>query len=166
VLARLQEESAVEAAEVDRRGELLRLRLESSSDIGGVVALLLDLGFAGEVVSDAQVSDAPLWYGLESVGELSREEGKVIAERVVPAFARLNGIESGNVEALKNSVATALHACFVRHTLGPAAPHGALNDACDRAVEKATTARLGPDRAAALGRAIESDLASRSAFKG
>jgi hypothetical protein len=162
VLARLQEEPAVEAAEVDRRGELLRLHLESSSDIGGVVDLLLNLGFAGEVLSDVHVADAALWYGLDSVGELSREEGKIIAERVVPAFARLNGIESGNVEALKNSVATALHACFVGHTLGAAAPHGALNDACGRAVEKATMARLGPDRAAALGRAIGSVRADGS----
>ena len=60
---------------------------------------------------------------------------------------------------MKELVSAALHACFVSHTLEATAPHGTLNDACGRAVEEATSVRLGPNRAAALGRAIEDDLA-------
>jgi hypothetical protein len=164
VLARLQEEEAVESAEVDRRGELLRLRLRSSSNVSGVVDLLSNLGFAGEVVVDADVG-AATWYGLGSVGELSREEAKVIAQRVVPLFAQQAGLGVGEVEALKDLVATALHACFIAHTLEAGAPHGALNSACGRAVQDAALQQLGPERAVALGNAIQADLAKRAAFK-
>jgi hypothetical protein len=163
VLARLQEERAVESAEVDRRGELLRLRL-TSSDVTQVTDLLQQLGFLGEVVPDGAVA-AMRWYGLGTVSELSREESEVIAQRVVPVFAQQSGIGADEVEAVKELVSAALHACFVSHTLEATAPHGTLNDACGRAVEEATSVRLGPNSAAALGRAIEDDLASRSAFK-
>jgi hypothetical protein len=164
VLARLQEEEAVETAEVDRRGELLRLRLRPSFDDTGVVDLLLNLGFAAEVV-DHDVVGTRHWYGLASVGELSREEGKVIAGRVVPPFAEQTGLAVGEVAALKDLVATALHACFIATTLDAAAPHGALNSVCGHAVETAALERLGPHRAAALGKAIQADLAERAAFK-
>jgi hypothetical protein len=164
VLARLQEQSGVETAEVDRRGELLRLRL-TSPDVTHVIDRLQELGFLGEVVRGTESVAALRWYGLGSVSELSREEADVIAQRVVPVFAEQNGIGVGETEAVKEIVATALHTCFTTQTLDATAPHGALNDACGRAVAEATLVRLGPDRATALGRAIEGDLASRSAFK-
>jgi hypothetical protein len=164
VLARLEEEEVVEAAEVDRRGELVRLRLKSVSDVSGVVDLLLNLGFAGEVVGDTDVG-VQQWYGLESVGELSREEGKVIAQRVVPLFAQQSDIAVGEVQALTDLVAVALHAFFIANTLDAAVPHKALNSSCGRAVEDAARRRLGPDQAAALGFAIQADLAKHSAFK-
>ena len=162
MLARLLEESAVESAEVDRRGELLRLRL-ASSDAAGVNDLLEQLGFVGEVVPDEAVA-ATRWYGVETVSELSREESEVIAQRVVPVFAQQSGIGVDEIEAVKELVSAALHACFVSHKLEATAPHGSLNEACGRAVEEATSLRLGPYRAAALGRAVEGDLTSRSAF--
>jgi hypothetical protein len=163
VLARLEEEQAVESAEVDRRGELLRVCLRSSFNVSGVVDLLMNLGFAAEVVEHADVGSAH-WYGLGTVGELSREEAEVIARRVVPLFARRNGVVVGEVEALVDLVASALHTWIISNTLD-AAPHGVLNSGCGRAVEDATLPRLGPDRAAALGSAIAADLARRSAFK-
>ena len=163
MLARLQDESTVESAEVDRRGELLRLRL-TSSDVTQVTDLLQQLGFLAEVVPDGAVS-VVRWYGLGTVSELSREESEVIAQRVVPVFAQQSGIGVDEIAAVKELVSAALHACFVSHTLEAIAPPGTLKDACGRAVEEATSVRLGPNRAAALGRAIEDDLASRSAFK-
>ena len=129
-----------------------------------VTDVLKQLGFLGEVVPDGAVA-AMRWYGLETVGELSREESEVIAQRVVPTFAQQSGFGVDGVPAVIELVSAALHACFVSHTLEATAPQGMLNDACGRAVEEATSARLGPNRAAALGRAIEDDLASRSAFK-
>ena len=163
MLARLQDEDGIETAEVDRRGELLRLRL-SSSDVTHVIELLQQLGFLAELVPHAGVS-AMRWYGLGNVGELSREEAEVIARRVVPVFAEVEGIGLGETETIKDVVVTALHACFVAHTLDATAPHGVLNAACGRAVEQAALVLVGRERAAALGRAIEGDLASRSAFK-
>ena len=164
MLARLEEEQAVENAEVDRRGELLRVRLRSSFNVSGVVDLLMNLGFAAEVVQHADVGSAH-WYGLGTVGELSREEAEVIARRVVPLFARRNGVAVGEVEALVDLVASALHTCIASNSLDAAAPHGVLNSACGRAVEDAALPRLGRERAAALGNAIAADLATRSAFK-
>jgi hypothetical protein len=155
VLARLQEENDIQSAKVDRRGELLRLRL-TSSDVTGLVRRLAELGFSGEEVPGTDVP-AVRWYGLEDVGELSREEAAVIAERVVPSFATAHGITAAETSPLREIVASALHACFVTHP-EPAA----LDVACGHAVEQATRNRLGPDRAAALGRAIHGDLASRS----
>jgi hypothetical protein len=89
VLARLEEERGVQAAEVDRRGELLRVRLLAGSQVSEVVKALQRLGFAGEVLANEPPEVA--WYGRDSVGELSREEGHVIARRVVPSFARSHG---------------------------------------------------------------------------
>lgn len=164
MLARLEEDQAVESAEVDRRGELLRVRLRSSFNVSGVVDLLMNVGFAADVVEHTDVGSA-LWYGLGTVGELSREEAKVIAQRVVPLFAQKNGVVVGDVEALVDLVASALHTWIISNTLDAAAPYGVLNSACGRAVEDAALPRLGPDRAAALGNAIAADLAKRSAFK-
>jgi hypothetical protein len=164
VLARVEEEEGVETAEVDRRGELMRLRLKSVSDTSRLVDLLRDLGFAGEVVGDADVR-VPHWYGLGSVGELSREEATIIARRVVPVFAQHIGLAATEVDAVTDLVATALYDCIRPTTLDPSTPPGALNSACGLAVQDAARQRLGPYRAAALGHAIEADLAERSAFK-
>jgi hypothetical protein len=163
VLARLREESGVETADVDRRGELLRVRL-SSTDVSRLTDLLGELGFLSEAVVDADVA-AVRWYGLETISELSHEEAEVIAQRVVRSFAPQDGTGIGEIEGLSETVAGALHACFLADTVDASTPHGALSEACGRAVEQATAARLGGDRAAALGRAITGDLASRSALK-
>jgi hypothetical protein len=56
VLARLQEESGVELAEVDRRGELLRLRVAAPTDVRRVIDRLQELGFLGEVLPEASVN--------------------------------------------------------------------------------------------------------------
>jgi hypothetical protein len=160
VLARL-EEGGVEAAEVDRRGELLRVRLLSGSQVSEVVDALQRLGFAGEVLANEPPEVA--WYGRDSIGELSREEGHVIARRVVPPFAKSYAVDVSEHDALTEAVAEALHRCFVRNTLD-ANPAGGLHDSCTRAVEDATRERLGARRAAALGRAIEADLNQRQAL--
>lgn len=155
MLARLEEERGVQAAEVDRRGELLRVRLLAGSQVSEVVKALQRLGFAGEVLANEPPEVA--WYGRDSVGELSREEGHVIARRVVPSFARSHGVDVSEDDALSEVVAEALHGCFLTHTLD-ANPVGSLLGSCARAVEEATQERLGASRAAALGRAIEADL--------
>jgi hypothetical protein len=157
VLARLEEEDVIDAAEVDRRGELIRLALRSTEEVPQVEKLLRRLGFASEVAVETAVGDRR-WYPREAVGELSREEGEVIAQRVVPDFARLNGLATEDGAEIRRLVAAALHKCFVTNVLDATAPASSLHGPCGRAVEQTTRQRIGPARAAALGRAIEADL--------
>jgi len=62
------------------------------------------------------------------------------------------------IDALSTRVATALYECFVGHRDAGLEP-GGLASSCGRAVEGATRLLLGAERAAALGRAVEADLA-------
>lgn len=165
MLARLEAEPSVDVAEVDRRGELLHLRVGSASAVSHVIDLLQELGFAGELVPGVEIA-AEDWYGPDRVGELSREEARVIAGRVIPRLAEDGHIEAGEVEALSQVVASALHAWFL--TGDPAARGSAelFRSAACRAVETAARAQIGTERARILGKAIEIDLGSRSAFKG
>ena len=104
--------------------------------------------------------DDARWYGLSDVGELSRDEGRVIAARVVPLFAVGHGLADHEIATLSDRVASALYACFARHR-DTSLPPGGLAVPCGRAVADATAPLIGPDRAAALGRAIEADLSGR-----
>jgi hypothetical protein len=159
VLARLEDEPGVTKAEVDRHGKLLRIALAPAAEIDPVIARLQELGFIGEIVSEETTPRR--WYGRSAVGELSAEEARVIARRVIPKFAREHGL-AGTVEVELISIVTAaLHHCFVTSALDVDAPAHSLNDSCGRAAQAATRSHLGEARAAALGRAIEADLASR-----
>lgn len=164
MLARLEAEPGVDVAEVDRRGELLHLRVGSLNDVGHAIELLQELGFAADLMPDAEIP-AHEWYGPDRVGELSREEASVIARRVVPRLARAGHVGAVEVEDLSETVATALHAWFLTRETDVKGSAEASASAAGRAVEEAARAPLGAERAAILGRAIEADLASRSAFK-
>ena len=115
------------------------------------------MGFAAEEVPDSATA-AVRWYGPSSVSELSREESAVIASRVVLQFGAANGLGQTDIDPLSTRVAAALYECFVGNRDAGLAP-GGLAAPCGRAVEAATRAQLGADRAALLGRAIEADLA-------
>ncbi|MDP9319679.1 MAG: hypothetical protein M3P16_01120 [Chloroflexota bacterium] len=157
MLAHLEERSDVESAEVDRRGELLRITLRVGGDAAAIREQLELMGFAAEEASDAAGATVR-WYGPASVGELSLEESTVIVSRVVPSFGAANGLGQAEIDAISTRVATAVYECFVGHRdagLGP----GGLASPCGRAVEGATRLLLGAERAAALGRAVEADLA-------
>jgi hypothetical protein len=158
VLARLDQEPGIELAEVDRKGEVLRLRLGSGDALDRTMALLSELGFAGEPMTQ---SPAGLrWYGTTEVAELSRDEAAVIAARVVPPFVNGSGLPSSEVDPLSKLVATALHAWFTRHTVGSESLAG-FHRSCARAVAAATLDRLGPEMSARLGQAVEEDFAAR-----
>ena len=156
MLAQLEQRADVERAEVDRRGELLRIRLRADGVVSTLRGELERMGFAAEESSEASAADAR-WYGLADVGELSRDEGRVIALRVVPSFAVDRGLARNEITTLSDQVAAALYACFVGHR-DTSQPPGGLAVPCGRAVEDATAPLIGPDHAAALGRAIEADL--------
>jgi hypothetical protein len=159
VLAQLEHRADVERAEVDRRGELLRIRLRAGGAVFAIRDELERMGFAAEVPADTSAADAR-WYGISDVGELSRDEGQVIASRVVPPFAAAHGLAADAIATLSERVAAALYACFVGHR-DTSLPPGGLAVPCGRAVEDAAAPLIGRERAAALGRAIEADLSGR-----
>lgn len=154
MLAQLERRPDVETAEVDRRGEHVRIRTRGGGDLGAVRDELARLGFAAEEATDVEVVR---WYGSSSVGELSREEGTVIAGRVVPAFGVANGLRPEQIDALTTRVAAALYECFIGHQ-DAALARGGLASPCARAVEAASAPIIGAGPASALGRAIEADL--------
>ena len=154
MLARLEEEHTVTRAEVNRHGTLLRLQLVDPDATSSVIARLHDLGFMGEVTPNE--TSPGRWYGRDAVGELSAEEARVIARRVVPGFAREHHLRSA--EAIVGVVTEALHQCFVTNVLDARTPSHALNDSCSQAARAATQAQLGDELAALLGIAIQSDL--------
>ncbi|HEV2251324.1 MAG TPA: hypothetical protein VGT60_12550 [Candidatus Limnocylindria bacterium] len=159
MLAQLEERDDIVTAEVDRRGELLRIRSRPGSDVAAIRDALERLGFATEEVPGAGAARRR-WFGVSSVGELSREEGAVIAARVVPRFGTASGLSGELVAALRARVGAALYECFVGQPDAALRP-GALASSCGRAVALAAEPLIGADRAAGLARAIEADLAGR-----
>jgi hypothetical protein len=155
----MEDEAGVTTAEVDRHGKLLRITLAPRAEIDPVIARLQELGFIGEVVPGEIARQR--WYGGDAVGELSAEEAGVIARRVIPKFAREHGLAETVEVELISVVTAALHQCFVTTALDLEGPAHSLNDSCGRAAQVASRGQLGDARAAALGRAIEADLASR-----
>jgi hypothetical protein len=158
----LEEEQAVTRAEVNRNGTLLRVQLVDADATSSVIARLHELGFMGEVTPNE--TSPGRWYGRDAVGELSGEEAGVIARRVVPKFAREHHLR--NTQAIVRVVTAALHQCFVTTVLGIGTPTRALDDSSSQAVRAATQAQRGDELAAALGMAIQTDLAAHRASTG
>lgn len=155
MLARLEAIDGVAVAEVDHRGELLRLRLTSDEALEDAVGTLRALGYGAELTAAPAVER---WYGRDTVRELSREEGDVIAKRVVSTFARSRAIDPSTGAQLVDLVARALYAYFATHTLDRAADRSALVRECVDAVEAAVRDLLGPDGARELAALLSADL--------
>ena len=158
MLAQLERRAEVERALVDRRGELLRIHFRSGGAVSTIAEELARMGFTAEE-APASAPDAR-WYGLADIGELSRDEARVIASRVVPPFAAGCGLGPELVVPLSERIGDALYACFIGHRETPPAP-GGLAVPCGRAVRDAAAPLIGSERAAALGHAIEADLSGR-----
>jgi len=160
VLARLLEEPGVETAESDVRGELMRVRLTDGANLDHALRLLERLGFAA-ALAEGGVGDGS-WYGVDRVGELSQAEGRIIAERVIPPFARDHGLDEGTATKLIQTVARALFECFIDRELTGTASAVAFRSDCRAAVVRVAAPIVGGDLAATLGEAVERDLAERS----
>ena len=152
MLARLEDERGVRSVEVDRSGTLLRVQLTRDGALAHVQAALFALGFGGEVLTDTPAELS--WYGPSEVGELSKEEAQIIARRVAPPLAQAYDADPAMLLRL---VAHALYECFVVNRSRDVSAD-AMRRACAVAVEDAARSVLGDDRAAELGRAVESDL--------
>jgi len=156
VLARLEAIEGVTTAEVDHRGELLRLSAADGRAVADAAETLRELGYGSDPVPEPV--DRPRWYGRDTVGELSREEGEVIAQRVVRGFARARGLTPGVAERLESAVAGALGAYFARRSIAATTPPGALRDGSVSAVREAAEPLIGPDLARELAVALGRDL--------
>ena len=160
MLARLGAEPYVERAEVDLHGALLRVQLSDTADLTTLLAILEQLGFPAALADDDIGQRS--WYGADRVGELSRAEGRIIAERVISSFAREHGVDSAAASVLFDSVAQALYRCFTSPERDPSAPASVVRSECALAAQRAAAPVLGPDLAATLGAAIAADLESHS----
>lgn len=156
MLARLEAIDGVALAEVDHRGELLRLRLTSDDALADAIATLRELGYGAEEIPGAPAVER--WYGRDTVRDLSREEGEVIARRIVPAFASSRELARSTADQLEAAVAQALYACFAAHPLDVSAAPGELRQECVGAVEKAVRELIGADGASELASLLSTDL--------
>jgi hypothetical protein len=156
VLARLQQVDGLEAAEVDHSGELLRVALAGPDALAAVRATMRELGY--DAVEGATAPADARWYSGATARDLSREEAGVIAARVVPPFARLTSLATGDADRLRGIVADALYGVFSTHALHSGADRGTLRGPIFDAVRDAATPLIGADAADALVGALRSDL--------
>ncbi len=98
------------------------------------------------------------WYSSATARDLSREEAGVIAERVVPPFARAHGATAGDADRLRSIVADALYGVFSAHTMTGAVPREAPREESFAAVMEAATPLIGADEARSLVMALRRDL--------
>ena len=158
MLARLESLSGVDRAAVDFHGDLLRLTVRDESAVGPATALLAELGYRAELATAADAPAEGAWYDTDSVGELSRVEAGVIADRIVPSFARARSLPAARAEVVRAAVVDALHECFISHALGSGPSLGPFRSSCERAVEERVRPILGTDSAAALARLLNLDM--------
>lgn len=158
MLARLEALAGVEHAAIDYRGDLLKLALDDERALGLVTALLNELGYGAEPASGPDLVGVDVWYDRASIGELSRVEAEVIADRIMPPFARAQNLAAPQNERVRAAVVDALHDCFVRHGLRGEASLGAFRTTCEHAVEERVRPILGPASATELTRALSLDM--------
>lgn len=157
MLARLSGIAGVDSAEIDHRGELLRVRARTSAAIDRARAALTDLGYDASA-ADLSVDQQIRWYDAASVRDLSREEARIIAQRVLSGFAGARDLDSGRLDELRTAITGALFGVFASHELGVASRPGTFLSECVRAVEQAAAEIIGSDRAREISSILERDL--------
>jgi hypothetical protein len=158
VLARLESLEGVDHAFIDHSGDLLRLSLRDEHATTAAIAVLSELGYRAESASDAGARAVTTWYDTRSVGDLSRVEAGVIAERIVPSFAKTWKLSRAATTLVRAAVVDALHDCFVSHALGSGPSLGAFRLSCERAVGGAVRPIVGPEPAQALAALLNIDM--------
>ncbi len=158
MLARLEGLAGVGHAEIDYRGDLLRLSLSDDLALLPVADLLKGLGYESVPASDAEVQTVTSWYDNKSVGDLSRVEATVIASRILPSFALTRKLSPDQTDRLHAAVVDALHNCFVNTPLASGPSLGQFRLSCVRAVEMNVGPILGRASAKTLAELVNADL--------
>ena len=158
MLARLEALEDVDHAQVDFSGDLLKLSMRSEHALEPAIALLNELGYGAERASDAETRSVGVWYDTTSVGDLSRVEAGVIAERIVPFFVQARTLSSDQATRVRSAVVDALHTCFVSASLASGPSLAAFRLSCERAVEEAARPMVGREPARELAELLRADM--------
>ena len=158
MLARVEDLVGVDHAQIDYRGDFLRLRLTADGALAIVTDVLKGLGYRSDRASDTDVQNVTSWYDLESVGNLSRVEASVIADRVLPSFVATRKLSPGQTDDLRSAVRDALHNCFVNTAIANGPSLGEFRLSCVRAVEDTARPIVGPASARTLAELLNADL--------
>jgi hypothetical protein len=158
VLARLEALEDVDHTFVDHSGDLLRLSLRDEHATTAAIALLSELGYRADRASDADARAVTTWYDTTSVGDLSRVEAGVIADRIVPSFAESRKLSPTATTRVRSAVVDALHERFVSNALASGASLGAFRLSCERAVEDAARPIVGREPARELAALLNTDM--------
>ncbi len=158
MLARLEALDDVDHAHVDSSGDLLKLSLRHEGAFAPAIALLNELGYAAESASDAETEAVAAWFDTTSVGDLSRVEAGVIADRIVPPFAQARGLTPVQTAQIRSAVVDALHNCFVGNPLDSGPSLGAFRLLCERAVEDQMRPIVGREPAHELAGLLNADM--------
>jgi ABC-type dipeptide/oligopeptide/nickel transport system permease component len=158
VLARVEGLEGVDHAQIEYRGDFLRLSLSDVDALASTAELLKVLGYESERAGDAEVRTVSTWYDTESVGDLSRVEASVIADRILPSFVLIRKLSPDQTDGVRNAVVDALHNCFVRTALANGPSLGEFRISCVRAVEDTARPIVGPASARTLAELLNADL--------
>ena len=154
MLARLEELDGIDRAETDFGGDYLRLHLRSRGVVPAATKLLLALGYVAEPTDTTSITR---WYGRDEVGELSRVEAGVIADRVMAKHRTIHALSDEVATALREAVVDALHRCFVTTAL-TSAPSLSLRTSCTEATRAAAAPLIGADLADELAALMATDM--------
>ena len=155
MLARLQELKGITHAQTDFSGDYLRLTLTDGAAITRATDMLLALGYVSEPIVDNTVDH---WYDKDSVGELSRVEAGVIADRVVPAVRLRHELDDDLATSLRSTLVDALHRCFIENAIS-SQPSPSLRSSCVAAALTAASPIVGGVVAEELARVVGADMA-------
>lgn len=146
-------------AQVDHRGELLRLVVSDESVLATVRNELSALGYGAEPMDGLVASDVR-WHAFDEVRDLSREEAEIITRRVTSAFRHSRVLSTSDAIRLEHGVAEALYRCFGANELGPSDAPGTLRSVCCDAAEEAVRAIVGDDAAREYASLLAKDLSA------
>lgn len=155
MLARLQELDGITLAQTDFSGDHLRLTLNDRRAITRATDMLLALGYVAESAADLAVDH---WYDKDSVGDLSRVEAGVIADRVVPAVRLSHELDDDLARSVRSALVDALHRCFIENATS-SQPSPSLRSSCVAAALAAASPIVGAVVAEELAKVVGADMA-------
>ena len=157
MLARLGRTQGIATVEADRTGELLRLRVESPAVFASAHTVLRELGYDATVPDPPPVATESRWYDASRVGELSREEARTLAHRIMSAYAAEGIMRKDALASLTDGIERAIARVLVSAVLASDDRPGELREQCVRAVEAVARPIVGDEGAEAIAA-----IASRS----
>jgi hypothetical protein len=141
---------------VDHAAEYLRLSVTDARAGAAACELLVSLGYGVQPVAHERGVDR--WYDARSVGELSRVEAGVIADRVVPSVASASSFSDEMVRRLRAAVVDTLHECFLKASLTSGPSGAAFRGECVHRVRLECESIAGAEVAREIGRRLEADM--------